>query len=71
MAGNKLVGSIPASLGGLTTLSHLSLAGNELSGTIPDNFGNLTLLQYLRYVLAKRGAHMLYGLVGECFVFRF
>lgn len=59
LAGNKLVGSIPASLGGLTTLSHLSLAGNELSGTIPDNFGNLTLLQYLRCVLEKPGARML------------
>lgn len=50
LAGNKLVGPIPSSLGNLASLSDLSLAGNELSGPIPDSFGNLTLLRYLRYV---------------------
>lgn len=49
LAGNRLVGPIPSSLGDIATLSDLSLAGNELSGPIPDSFGNLTLLRYLRY----------------------
>lgn len=51
LAGNKLVGPIPDSLGNISTLSDLSLAGNELSGPIPNSFGNLTLLRYLRYWL--------------------
>ena len=42
-----LRGSIPSSLGNLTSLTHLNLAANSLTGTIPSSLGNLTNLTYL------------------------
>eukprot|EP01041_Mallomonas_annulata_P005409 gene5409-10821_t len=39
-----LKGTIPSSLGSLTTLTFLQMAGNSLSGTIPKSLGQLTLL---------------------------
>ena len=42
-----LSGSIPSSLGNLTSLTHLNLAANSLTGTIPSSLGNLTNLTYL------------------------
>jgi len=45
---NKLTGSIPSSIGNLTSLNTgLILAGNELSGAIPSSLGNLTNLAAL------------------------
>jgi Leucine-rich repeat (LRR) protein len=39
---NKVIGSLPSSLGNLTALNLLLLANNQISGNIPASFGNLT-----------------------------
>jgi Leucine-rich repeat (LRR) protein/pimeloyl-ACP methyl ester carboxylesterase len=44
---NQLIGSIPADIGNLTSLTHLDLWGNQLTGDIPPEIGNLTSLMYL------------------------
>lgn len=44
---NNLVGTIPAGLGNLTSLTNLNLYGNPLTGSIPAEIGNLTALQSL------------------------
>ena len=44
---NRLSGTIPASLGGLTNLFRLELGGNQLSGAIPSSLGGLTNLDVL------------------------
>ena len=47
LGGNHLNGSIPASIGNLTSLGYLPLGGNQLGGSIPPEIGNLTSLQFL------------------------
>ena len=47
LAGNELTGTIPASLGGLTSLVELDLGRNMLTGTIPASLGFLTELEKL------------------------
>lgn len=47
LAGNQLMGSIPSSIGNLTSLLKLDLCLNRLSGTIPTTIGNLTSLTSL------------------------
>ncbi|CAI5487516.1 unnamed protein product [Closterium sp. Naga37s-1] len=42
---NALQGSIPATLGRLTSLTIIQLGGNKLTGSIPDSFSNLGNLQ--------------------------
>ena len=44
---NGLSGSIPSSLGNLSSLHRVWLNGNELSGSIPSTLGNLSNLQQL------------------------
>ncbi|MEN8249449.1 MAG: gliding motility-associated C-terminal domain-containing protein [Bacteroidota bacterium] len=44
---NNLVGTIPADLGNLTSLTSLSLTGNQLSGSIPPELGALANLSSL------------------------
>lgn len=44
LSSNALTGTIPADLGGLTSLLYLSLADNQLAGLIPASLGNLTNL---------------------------
>ncbi len=44
---NNLMGTLPAELGDLTSLTRLSLFSNRLSGTIPASLGNLTNLTTL------------------------
>ena len=44
---NRLSGTIPSSLGGLTNLFRLELNGNQLSGAIPSSLGGLTNLDVL------------------------
>jgi hypothetical protein len=44
---NNLTGTIPESIGSLTSLTALLLAANNLIGTIPYSFGSLTSLQAL------------------------
>ena len=44
---NRLSGTIPPSLGGLTNLEVLELSRNQLSGTIPSSLGGLTNLRWL------------------------
>ena len=47
LAGNGLVGTLPAALGNLTHLSILHLYTNQLSGEIPASLGSLTSLTKL------------------------
>jgi len=44
LVGNNLVGSIPDSIGDLTTLVYLNLGRNNLVGSIPDSVFDLTIL---------------------------
>jgi Leucine-rich repeat (LRR) protein len=45
LASNNLQGSLPASIGNLSTsLEHLLLGGNSLSGQIPHRIGKLSAL---------------------------
>ena len=43
----SLTGTIPAGLGGLSTLEYLDLSGNELAGEIPAELGGLSALWHL------------------------
>ncbi|KAJ4847425.1 hypothetical protein Tsubulata_006530 [Turnera subulata] len=45
--GNKLNGTIPATLGNLTKLVSLDLYNNNLTGPIPSSLGNVTSLRRL------------------------
>ncbi len=45
--GNNLTGTIPQSLGSLTSLVKLELQKNSLSGTIPASLGNIKTLELL------------------------
>ena len=47
LGANNLVGTLPAELGNLTSLTDLNLNGNKLSGEIPASLGNLTSLTRL------------------------
>ena len=47
LAGNGLSGSLPSSLGQLSSLTHLILPNNQLSGSIPAELGNLSSLTRL------------------------
>ncbi|KAE8703307.1 hypothetical protein F3Y22_tig00110472pilonHSYRG00294 [Hibiscus syriacus] len=46
---NHFSGSIPASLGNLTTIASLDFSSNEFGGPIPDVFGNLIKLTALDF----------------------
>jgi len=45
---NNLTGSIPPSLGNLTSLQELKLEKNAFSGSIPSSLGNLKALRFLK-----------------------
>ena len=45
---NKLNGSLPTTIGGLTTLQYLDFQQNSLTGPVPDTLSNLTRLTVLR-----------------------
>ncbi|MEG1649810.1 MAG: hypothetical protein RR277_07965 [Rikenellaceae bacterium] len=47
LAVNNLVGTIPASISGLSFLEELALQDNKLSGDIPGSIGDLYSLRYL------------------------
>ncbi|MBJ55693.1 MAG: hypothetical protein CMQ46_10580, partial [Gammaproteobacteria bacterium] len=47
LGGNNLVGTLPAELGSLSSLTGLWLWDNRLEGTIPSSLGNLSNLEYL------------------------
>ncbi|CAL9752372.1 unnamed protein product [Musa acuminata subsp. burmannicoides] len=47
LSGNKISGSIPLSLGNMTSLDFLILSGNGFSGSIPEEIGDLQNLQEL------------------------
>ena len=47
LQGNKLIGTIPSSIGLVTTLRFLSLTQNRISGTIPASLADLTSLESL------------------------
>ena len=47
LIGNGLVGELPAELGDLTSLAHLSFASNSLTGPLPAEFGSLVSLKEL------------------------
>jgi len=44
LIGNKLIGTIPSTIGNLSSLQLLYLDDNELTGTIPSTIGNLSQL---------------------------
>ena len=48
---NRLVGTIPSSIGSLTLLKTLYLQSNQLAGTIPSSFSNLISLSSLNLAL--------------------
>ena len=50
---NNLTGSIPPSLGNLTSLQELKLQKNAFSGSIPSSLGNLKALRFLYVVVPK------------------
>lgn len=60
LTGNSLRGSVPASLGQLTGLLHLSLSDNALGGSLPPELASLTRL--VQSGLYLRGS----GLCGRC-----
>ncbi|MFI5168039.1 MAG: fibronectin type III domain-containing protein [Thermoanaerobaculales bacterium] len=47
LAKNNLVGTLPATLGGLTNLQYLALQNNQVRGSIHAALGSLTNLRYL------------------------
>lgn len=47
VVGNNLSGTLPASLGSLTEMTHLVLNKNNLSGPLPTGWSTLTKLYYL------------------------
>jgi Leucine-rich repeat (LRR) protein len=47
LTSNRLSGTIPASIGDLTTLKFLSFENNKLNGTIPPSIGRLQHLTEL------------------------
>ena len=47
LSANRLTGSIPSSVGSLTSLNILELADNELTSHIPSELGNLSKLDHL------------------------
>ncbi|MEM1325981.1 MAG: S8 family serine peptidase [Bacteroidota bacterium] len=47
LSDNNLVGTIPSSLGNMTSLFQLSLSNNQLTGTIPAALGNCSELRFL------------------------
>jgi len=57
LASNNLTGSIPESLGNISSLKYLFLEFNQLSGNIPESFGNLTNLR----ICLKTIQHNSYG----------
>ena len=50
---NNLTGSIPPSLGNLTSLQELKLEKNAFSGSIPSSLGNLKTLRFLYDIVPK------------------
>ena len=44
---NQLTGTLPESIGQLTSLTRLSVGDNQMSGTVPPGIGNLLNLQDL------------------------
>lgn len=57
---NKLFGTIPDSIGQLSSLQHLDLRFNQLSGSIPDSIGQLDILQIL-----DLRSNQLYGTISD------
>ena len=47
LSNNGLNGTLPITLGDLTSLSSLSLNNNQLTGSIPTELGNLSDMVYL------------------------
>ncbi|MEQ8926224.1 MAG: hypothetical protein RLO81_10455, partial [Fulvivirga sp.] len=43
--GMNLTGSLPSTIGNLTSLIALDISGNQLTGTIPNEVGNMTALE--------------------------
>jgi gliding motility-associated-like protein/uncharacterized delta-60 repeat protein len=69
LGGNNMLGSLPAEIGNLTSLTHLNLgqngiSTNVLSGAIPASIGNLTNLQVL-YLSAKQLSGLLPASIGN------
>ncbi len=69
LGGNNMLGSLPAEIGNLTSLTHLNLgqsgnSTNVLSGAIPTSIGNLTNLQVL-YLSVKQLSGLLPASIGN------
>ena len=64
LGGLQLAGSLPSSIGSLTSLSYLALYSNSLAGTIPSSIGSLTSLQYL-YLFSNQLAGTIPSSIGS------
>jgi len=50
LSSNNLHGTIPSSLGSLSSLTGVTLAANNLTGTIPSQLGSLANLHVLIFL---------------------
>ena len=56
--GLSLTGTIPSSIGSMTSLTSIDLSYNSLSGTIPSSIGLLTLLTSLNVMSNRLAGHI-------------
>jgi len=66
VAGNKLSGKIPDSIGKLERMAVLDLGDNDMKGTIPDSIGELKVLTNLTITRSKELTGSIPDSIGQC-----